>query len=51
MFFNYEKAKSIDPTSLEEAISNGPPTKYLLEKYYSKRAGFKAKLRCPVGVS
>ena len=33
---------------LQEAILRGPPTKYLLEKFYSKRSGFTADLKCPV---
>ena len=36
---------------LQEARMNGPPTKTLVEKYYSKRSGFHGKLKCPIEVS
>jgi len=34
-------------SSLEDARMRGPPTKTLLMKYYSKRSGFRGKLKCP----
>ena len=36
---------------LQEDRKNKPPSKTLLERYYSKRNNFKGKLVCPVDVS
>jgi len=33
---------------LQEAMLVGPPTKTLLERFYSKRSGFRGRLKCPV---